>query len=90
MSVQINIPQFFYHLTDNVKVVEVKGKTVGECLDELIKQFPQLKESLFAEEGKLLNLLNVYVNLESSFPEELAKPVNDGDKLDIMYTLVGG
>ena len=90
MSIQINIPQFLYHLSGNVKVVDVEGKTVGECLDELVKQFPQLRESLFAEEGKLLNLLNVYVNGESAYPEELAKPVNAGDKLDIMYTLVGG
>ncbi len=90
MTVQINIPQFMYHLTENVKAVEVEGETVGECLDELVKQFPQLRESLFAEEGKLLNLLNVYVNGESAYPEELAKLVNAGDKLDIMYTLVGG
>jgi molybdopterin converting factor small subunit len=90
MSVQINIPQFLYHLSGNVKVVEVEGKTVGECLDELVKQFPQLRESLFTEKGMLLSLLNVYVNGESAYPEELAKPVSAGDKLDIMYTLVGG
>ena len=84
------VPQFLHHLSGNVKVVEVEGKTVGECLDELVKRFPQLKESLFVEDDKLLNLLNVYVNGESAYPEELAKTVSDGDKLDIMYTLVGG
>jgi molybdopterin synthase sulfur carrier subunit len=90
MSVQINIPQFLHHLSGGVSVVNVEGKTVGECLDHLIEEFPQLRESLFGEEGKLLNLLNVYVNGESSYPEELARPVKDGDRLDIMYTLVGG
>ena len=79
-----------HHLTGNVKVLNVEGKTIGECLEELLKEFPQLRESLFAEDGKLLNLLNIFVNGESAYPEELTKQVNSGDKLDIMYTLVGG
>ncbi len=90
MSVEINIPQFLQHLANDVKVAEVNGETVGECLEELVKRFPRLEEPLFDEEGKLLNLLNVYINRVSSYPEELAKPVGDGDKLHIMYTLVGG
>ena len=90
MSVQVNIPQFLYHLSDGVKMIEVEGSTVGECLYELIHRYPQLEESIFEEKGKLRSLLNVYINLESAYPGELSKPVREGDKLDIMYTLVGG
>lgn len=90
MSIQINISQFLQHLTNDVKVVNVNGKTVGDCLNDLVGQFPQLETLLFDKEGELLKLLNVYVNGESAYPEELAKSVNDGDKLDIMYTIVGG
>jgi len=90
VSIQINISQFLQHLTNDVKVVNVNGKTVGDCLNDLVGQFPQLETLLFDKEGELLKLLNVYVNGESAYPEELAKSVNDGDKLDIMYTIVGG
>ena len=90
MSIQINISQFLQHLTNDVRVVNVNGKTVGDCLNDLVGQFPQLETLLFDKEGELLKLLNVYVNGESAYPEELAKSVNDGDKLDIMYTIVGG
>ena len=90
MSVEIYIPQFLQHLANGVEVVDVNGRTVGECLNALVKQFPQLEASLFDNKGKLRELLNVYINKESAYPEELSKPVNDGDKLQIMYTLVGG
>ena len=90
MSVRVNIPQFLHHISGDVKVVEVEGSTVGECLDDLIRQYPRLEESIFQEKNKLRDLLAVYINLESAFPGELEKPVKDGDKLDLMYTLVGG
>lgn len=90
MSVEIYIPQFLQHLANGIEVVDVNGRTIGECLNNLVKQFPQLEASLFDKNGELLDLLNIYINRESAYPEELTKPVNDGDKLQIMYTLVGG
>ena len=90
MTVEFNIPQFWQHLTDNVKVAEVDGGTVGECIEELMNRFPQLEDMLLDKDGKLPRLLNVYINKESAFPEELDKPVHEGDELHIMYTLVGG
>ena len=40
VSVEIYIPQFLQHLANGVEVVEVNGRTVGECLNDLAKQFP--------------------------------------------------
>ena len=90
MSVEINIPQFLQHLAHDVKVTEAHGRTIGECLDNLVKQFPKLKSPLFGKNGKLHKYLDVYINGESAYPEELAKPVNDGDKLHIVNIILGG
>ena len=90
MSVEINIPTFLQHLTGDVKVVCVKGKTVGKCFADLIKQYPRLEERLYDKRGKLLKNLNVYVNGESAYPETLTKPVNDGDIIQIVYVVIGG
>ena len=90
MSVEINIPQFLQHLTNDMKVADVNGRTVGECLGDLAKKFPQLDALLFTKNGKLLKHLDVYINGESAYPEELAKPVNDGDELHIINAIVGG
>ena len=90
MSVEVIIPQFLQHLTDNVNTINVDGETVGKCLEKLVKRFPRLEEILYDVEGNLPHLLNVYVNKESAFPEELDRPVREGDTIHIAYTLVGG
>jgi len=90
MSVEINIPTFLQHLTSDVKVVDVKGKTIGECFADLVKQYPQLKARLYDKRGKLLKSLNVYVNGESTYPETLTRPVDDGDMIQIVYVVIGG
>ncbi|MFC1991909.1 MoaD/ThiS family protein [Chloroflexota bacterium] len=90
MSVKINIPSTLSHLTGEQDVVDVNGNTVGECLNQLVDQFPGVKEPLFAKGGKLNNVVEIYVNLESSYPEELAKPVKDGDEIHLIIIVAGG
>ncbi|MFC1952507.1 MoaD/ThiS family protein [Chloroflexota bacterium] len=90
MSVNINIPPTLSHLTGGHNLVEVNGNTVGECLNQLVDQYPKVKEQLFSGDGKLNNVVEVYVNLESSYPEELAKPVKDGDELHPIIIVLGG
>jgi molybdopterin synthase sulfur carrier subunit len=90
MSIQVNIHQALRHLTNNQAEVQVKGTTVGECLSDLVRQFPGVKPKIFGKNGKLLNYVDIFVNLESSYPEELAKPVKDGDSLHITLIISGG
>ena len=90
MSITVNIHQALRQITNNQRTVEVAGTTVGECLTELVQRFPDIKSKLFGKNGKLLNYIDIYVNAESSYPEELAKPVKDGDKLSITLMLAGG
>ena len=51
VTVKIYIPQFLQHLVNGVEVVNIDGKTVGECFNSLVEQFPQLETSLFDGEG---------------------------------------
>jgi molybdopterin converting factor small subunit len=90
MSVRINLHPTLHSFTNNQAIVEVNGSTVGECLSDLVKQFPRIKPMLFDKQGKLLNYVDIYVNYESSYPEELAKLVKDGDELHITLIIAGG
>ena len=90
MTVKVNIHPNLQTYTDDQSVVEVNGRTVGECLDTVISRFPRIKANLMNKNGKLLDHVSVYVNLESAFPEELAKPVKDGDELHIILMVAGG
>jgi molybdopterin synthase sulfur carrier subunit len=90
VSVKINIHPFLSQHTNNQDVVEVNGSTVGQCFEQLVARFPELKQWLFEKDGKLNRLVEIYVNMESSYPEELAKPVKDGDELHIIVIISGG
>jgi molybdopterin converting factor small subunit len=90
MSIKVNINPGLYQYTNNQRIAEVNGNTVGQCLNHLVKQFPGIEKGLFDKNGKLLNYVDIYVNGESAYPEELAKPVKDGDELHIVITVAGG
>jgi molybdopterin synthase sulfur carrier subunit len=90
LSITVNIHQALRQITNNQATVDVSGATVGDCLADLVQRFPDIKAKLFGKNGKLLNYIDIYVNSESSYPEELAKPVKDGDKLSITLMLAGG
>ncbi len=53
MSIEIKISPFFHQYTSNQQVARVNGSTIGECLDDLVKQFPRLKQVLFDKKGKM-------------------------------------
>ena len=90
MSVKINIHPTLTHLTGGQQKVEVRGNTVGQCLDDLISRFPAIESWLFAKKDKLQKTVEIYVNAKSSYPEELAMPVKDGDELQVVMIIIGG
>jgi molybdopterin converting factor small subunit len=90
LSIAVNIHQALRHVTNQQATVSVRGTTVGECLDDLVERFPGIESRLLDKRGKLHNYVDIYVNQESSYPEELAKPVKDGDTLSITLMIAGG
>jgi len=90
MSVTVNIHKTHRQHTNGLSKIEVEGNTVGQCLDHLVAQYPGLKEALFEKKEKLRNNIEIYVNLESAYPDELAKVVKDGDEIHITVMLAGG
>ncbi|OGO01744.1 MAG: hypothetical protein A2Y90_05045 [Chloroflexi bacterium RBG_13_52_12] len=90
MTTEISIPPVLQALAGDVKQIEISGSTVGECLNALVKMYPQMKPRLFNKQGKLANGINIFLNGENAYPEPLAKPVRDGDKIHIAFIVLGG
>ena len=91
MSIKVNIHWHVWReLTNGQAIVEVSGNTTGQCLKHLLQQFPALEEEIFDKDGELLGYLTIFVNREPAFPEELAKPVKDGDEIHIVPLVAGG
>jgi len=90
MPVNVHIHTTHRQFTNGAEVVAVEGNTVGQCLNHLVKQFPGMEKALFAKKDKLLNIVEVYVNHTSAYPNELAKPVKEGDEIHLVVMLAGG
>jgi molybdopterin converting factor small subunit len=90
MPVNVHIHTTHRQFTNGLEVVSVDGKTVGECLNHLAQQFPGMEKALFAKKDKLLNTIEIYLNHASAYPNELARPVKNGDDIHLVVMLAGG
>ncbi len=90
MPVKVHIHATHRQYTNGLEVVPVEGDTVGECLNHLTRQFPEMGKALFAKKDKLHNIVEVYVNHATAYPNELVKPVKDGDEIHLVVMLAGG
>src|SRR4249920_3630159 len=87
----INIPTPLRPFTDKKESVEVSGATVGELLSDLTTRYEGLRKHLYADNGKLRNFVNVYLNDEDiRYLQKEATPVKSGDTLSIVPSVAGG
>jgi molybdopterin converting factor small subunit len=70
--------------------IEVEGKTVGECLAGLVRLYPTLGGELYKKGGKLKQWIEIYVNSQCTYPEDLDYPVRDGDEIRVILLLFTG
>ena len=90
MPVNVHIHVTHRQFTKGQEMVTVDGNTVGECLNNLIRQYPGMEKALFAKKDKLRNVVEVFVNHATAYPNELTKPVKDGDEITLLVMLAGG
>ncbi len=90
MPVKVNIHSTHRQFTNGQEAVFVEGSTVGECLRHLVSKYPAMEKALFAKKDKLLNTVEVFVNDTTAYPNELTKPVKDGDEISLLVMLAGG
>jgi molybdopterin converting factor small subunit len=90
VGVRVHLYSGLKEFTGGRNITEVQGATVGECLADLVKQFPRMEPELFDQKGQLAGKVLVSVNLKSTYPEELTGPVADEDELYIVRVIAGG
>jgi molybdopterin converting factor small subunit len=81
MSIKLHLPSRFYYLWEGKEAIYVKGKTVAECLDDLVRVIPLMKKALSYASGALDPHIKVLVNQNGVGAEGLARKVNDGDEI---------
>jgi len=90
MSINVEISPIFGRYTNNVLNIQVSGKTVHDALQDLARQFPDLKKMILDKDGNLMQSYDFYINGENVYPRNMSQPLKDGDKLNIVYIIHGG
>ena len=86
----IKIPTPLRAYTNNEAQVNVSGTTVGEALNDLTDQYPELRQHLF-NGAELRNFVNVFLGEEDvRFLDGLSTEIDSGDNLRIIPSIAGG
>ena len=81
----------FSKYAGNRGVIEVNGSTIGECLENLVAQFPEIRQQLCQESDELrFREVHIFINGEMLYPKDLDSIVRDGDELFILSPFFGG
>lgn len=87
-SIKIPTPLRIY--TDGQINVDVSGTTVGEALQNLAEQYPDIKSHLFNGDD-LRTFVNIFLGDEDvRFLDGLDTDIEDADKLRIIPSIAGG
>lgn len=92
MSITIHIHQAHRIHTNGFGAVLAEGRTVGECLEDLVRRYPGMRNELYdpATPGRLRNIIEIHLNNKKLFPDVSAKYVAEGDVIHIALMLSGG
>ena len=90
MTIAIHLHPDMSYLAANNDVVEADGGTIGECIEQLITQYPALKDLIFYKDGQLQTFIEIYLNRKAAYPDELRRKVKAGDEIHLTLTIAGG
>ncbi len=87
---KIRIPTPLRAYTDGASDIEVAGGTVGEALNNLVEQHPDLRAHLFNDD-ELRSFVNIFIDDEDiRFLGGLDTEINNDDSLRIIPSIAGG
>jgi sulfur-carrier protein adenylyltransferase/sulfurtransferase len=88
---KVLIPTPLRQFTGKQDAVSVPGGTVGEVLQSLTSQYPDLRKQIFTEEGKLRSFVNVYLNDEDiRYLSKDATAAREADTISLVPSIAGG
>lgn len=91
MSIKVKIGPLLQAYSDIPDTFQVNGITVGQCLEDLMQQYPESRSWLF-DEGGLLRVVISINNIETVTldKEGLDRTLKVGDELQIFAVVSGG
>jgi molybdopterin converting factor small subunit len=91
MRVRISVSPLLRNYVEIPETVEVWGNTVGGCLEDLFRQYPEA--GLWVSERNVMMQIIIDVNQSESLligPDSLNRAVKEGDHLTLIGLIAGG
>jgi molybdopterin converting factor small subunit len=91
VAVEIRLPTILRQDAGGQATVQGQGSTLGEVLEDLVRQFPNLAGKVVTEDGSLHKFVNVYVNDDDvRYLDKLDTKVGGDDSISILPAVAGG
>ena len=85
---RVRIPDPLRSYTEQQKVVDAAGNTVGAVLADLDRRYPGIRFRMVDEQNRIRKHMKVFVNEEAV--RDLETSITDRDEITIMQALSGG
>ena len=85
---RVRIPDPLRSYTEQQKVVDAAGNTVGAVLADLDRRYPGIRFRMVDEQNRIRKHMKVFVNDEAV--RDLETAITDRDEITIMQALSGG
>ena len=92
MNVKINIRGVLQQYVGNRTSINVNGQTAVECIEDMIRQFPEARKWLLDKKGDLRVNLRVSVTKDGQTftPKDPSSSVLDGEEIYLNLVVSGG
>ena len=88
---EVRLPTVLRQHAGGQASVQANGGTVGEVLEDLVRQFPLLAGQVVTDDGAMHKFINVYRNDDDvRYLEKLDTKVSDDDVISILPAVAGG
>jgi molybdopterin converting factor small subunit len=91
MPVTLSLPAVLARLAEGTRVLEARGETVGQVVEDIAGRFPGLAPRLRDEQGNPYAFVTIYLNDEDiRLTGGFGTPVRDGDEVTVVPAIAGG
>src|SRR5206468_10037146 len=90
-TTSILIPTPLRQFAEGKAEVAVEASNVGEALDALTTDYPELRKHLYTEQGQLRNFINIYAGDDDiRYLDGPDTAVKEGETITIVPSIAGG
>jgi len=88
----LRIPTPLRTYTGGKSEIQITGQTVAEAMDDLVRQYPDMKQHIFNEDGQLRPFINLFLGEDNikDLPQRLDTPIGGNQRLLLIPSIAGG